>query len=270
MVKKLFKHELISYLHTLPIVYIVLFGIGLMGRFIRAFEDDSTTYVILNGSASAMLFIASFAAVVLTTVFCLIRFYKNLFSGEGYLTLTLPVSVESHLFVKTIGALIANVATALAIALAVCTFFAGDWLHEIIKALLYLFKYATMSYGTANMILYVGEILLLMLTMTLAQLLTFYMCICIGQSLRRGRIIAAIGIYYGLTLLTQGIGTALLIAQTFLEDSQFIIHLNRWIIQHKPTFVHLILCGIIVLGILWSGICFLISRAMMKKRLNLE
>ena len=270
MVKKLLKHELISYLHTLPIVYIVLFGISLMGRFIRAFENESVTYEMLNGSASAMLVIACFAATTLTTIFCLIRFYKNLFSGEGYLTLTLPVSVENHLFVKTLGAMIAYVATAFAVALAVCAFFAGDWIEEIIKALLYLYKYISMSYGTANMLLYVGEILLLMLAMILAQLSTFYMCICIGQSLRRGRIIAAVGIYYGLTLLMQGIGTALLIARTFLEDSQFIINLHRWIIQNKPAFVHLILCGIIVLGVLWSGICFLVSRAMIKKRLNLE
>ena len=40
----------------------------------------------------------SFATSLLTAI----RFYKNLFSDEGYLTLTLPVTRGQHLFSKTI------------------------------------------------------------------------------------------------------------------------------------------------------------------------
>lgn len=270
MVKKLFKHELISYLHTLPIVYIVLLGIGAMGRIIRAFENDSAAYTLLGGSAMAMLWIAIFAAVVLSTIFCLIRFYKNLFSGEGYLTLTLPVSVEQHLFVKTAGALLASIATAVVIALSVCIFFAGDWLGEIVKALLYMLQNGADAYGTFGVTMYMIEVLLILLVMTLAQFLTFYMCICLGQSLRRGRIIAAIGIYYGLTLLTQAIGTVGLILITVFEGSELIMSINSWIAYHTQSFIHLLFWGITLFGLIWCGVCFLISRAMMKRRLNLE
>ncbi len=270
MVKKLLKHELLSYLHTLPIVYIVVLGVGLMGRIARAFEADNIAYELLRNSADIMLMLASYAAMVLTTIFCLLRFYKNLFSGEGYLTLTLPVSVEQHLLVKTIGALIANVATALTIFASVCIFFAGDWFTEITKALLYLYKKGVATYGGADMAMYVLEILLTLLTLTLMQYMTFYVCICIGQTLRRGRIIAAIGIYYGLTQLTQIIGTIIVIIISVYGNVPLLIAITDLIRANIPTFVHLLLWGIIVMGMVWSGICFLVSRKTMKHKLNLR
>lgn len=270
MVKKLFKHELLAYLHTLPILYIVLLSIGLMGRIVRIFEEDSVSYELLGGSAFAALFIAIFAATVLTTIFCLLRFYKNLFTGEGYLTLTLPVSIESHLFVKTLGALVANVATALAIGITLCLFFAGDWLNEITKAILFIFKEATAACGTVNMIFYIIEALLALLVLTLMQYMTYYVCICLGQALRRGRIIAAIGIYYGLTILAQIISTVFLIAVSINEDSALLIALTNWIQGSPFSFIHCLLCTVIVLGAAWCAVCFFVSRAQMKRRLNLE
>ena len=126
MVKKLLKHECTYYMHILPIVYAVLLGVALMGRLIRIFENDSVAYGILNGFAITALYLASIAAMTLTLIFCIIRFFKNMFGGEGYLTLTLPVTPGQHLLSKLIGSVGAQFATVLTILTAVCLLLAGD------------------------------------------------------------------------------------------------------------------------------------------------
>ena len=143
MVKKLFKHELQYYLRTLLPMYIVLGGVALMGRFIEFFESADKAYSILRTSSVVMLGITCAAVLGLTLLFCVVRYYKNLFTGEGYLTMTLPVSPQAHILVKLAAGLLVNVVSFVAVVLAVCLFTVGPWLVELWKAAVYIYKAAS-------------------------------------------------------------------------------------------------------------------------------
>ena len=100
MVKKLFKHEFVYYLRSLLIYLPVVLVIGGLSRLMVCFESESGIYSLLLGSTLLMLYFGTLACVIITFILSIVRFYKNMFSAEGYLTLTLPVSKTTHLFVK--------------------------------------------------------------------------------------------------------------------------------------------------------------------------
>lgn len=270
MVKKLFKHELEYYLRSLLPVYMVLGGIALIGRIIEFFEADTTAYSILRGSSVTMLVIACVAALGMTILFSVIRFYKNLFTGEGYLTLTLPVTIPQHILVKLAAALVANVATLVAIVLAICLFTVGPWLVEIIKAVAYIYKDIAANFE-GNFGWYVVECIPLLLMLICAYTMLYYMCICIGQQAKKNRVIAAVGAYFGLYVITQIISTVVVIIVSISEViwliDDFLMSLTQ---QEVFGLIH---GGIWVLFVIAGGLAaiyYVVCKHIMSKRLNLE
>ena len=51
MVKKLYKYEFLALLRTLLPVYVALFGVALLSRFLQIFENKSVAYAIVFGSS---------------------------------------------------------------------------------------------------------------------------------------------------------------------------------------------------------------------------
>ena len=273
MVRKLFKHELKYYIRSLAPMYIVLAVVALLGRIVFFFEEESTAYEILQGSSIFMLVVACVAALFLCELFCLVRFYKNLFSGEGYLTMTLPATPTQHLLTKLLGAVIANLATLVAVILAVCLFTVGPWLVEICKAIAFLFKRVLEAEQepAKHVMLYLAEYGVVLLAALFTSLLIYYACICVGQLAKKNRIIAAIGTYFGLYVITQIAGTVLIavasvtdIMEKFgnwlsnLEDAQF----YAW----THGFFWIAIGCILLVG---AGF-FLISKLIISRKLNLE
>ena len=97
MVKKLMKFELASYMRSLLPFQLILLGIALLHRFVQLFENDGDAYWTFFSSSTAIIIIACIVTLVATVALCIARFYKNMFTGEGYLSFTLPVTVHQHI-----------------------------------------------------------------------------------------------------------------------------------------------------------------------------
>ena len=115
MVKKLFKHEILSYMRLWVPTQIILLAVAFFMRILLFFESDQAIFNIVFGSSVFVYVVACLASMGITFVFGIIRFYKNLFTHEGYLTFTLPVSARAHIFVKLITATLFGVFTDLVI-----------------------------------------------------------------------------------------------------------------------------------------------------------
>ena len=269
MVKKLFKHEIKYYIRSLTPVYIVLLGIAVMGRILECFEAQTTSYSILRGSSVFALVVGILATVGLTLAFAIIRYYKNMFSGEGYLTLTLPVTSGQHLFVKLGTALLAMLCSFVVSVLAVCVFTVGDWLRELVKAGVYIFRESFVPEFGVHLPFLIAEFIVAVICAVIAEILLYYMCISLGQLFRKNRVLAAVGVYFGLYMIFQVLATVVSIVMAiFLSDQ--IDAIERWIQMYTPIAAHIIL-GICLLGnIIASLIYLLISRYVLTKRLNLE
>ncbi len=269
MVKKLWKHELLSYVRLLLPVYVAVLGVALLNRVLQFFETDSIVYRISFGSSLVLCGLAAIVAGVLTTVFIIVRFYRHLFSGEGYLTFTLPVTPTQHLWVKLLCALVCQCLTVFVIFAAALLLGAGAVDTEAFKALAYLFR---MAYGEVGVhtVLFIIEFFVLLLSASVTEMLVYYFCIAVGQTFKKNRVLAAVGVYFLYTIVVQVISTVISIVFTvgaaFLPIDQWM----EWIERNLCMFIH----GFAGLGFAvsvgLSAVFFLLTRSILHKKLNLE
>lgn len=266
MVKKLFKHEIHALWRSMAPVWAILLGVSVLGRVIHLFEqEDSIIYNIVSGSSVFFYVVALIACLVCPFVFAVTRFYRNLFSGEGYLTFTLPVTTGQHLWVKLTVALATELVTLFAAALSVIVVTFGDLTVEIGKAIWYLFKLCVEKWG-AHLPMYIVEVVIGVIVLFAVETLLFYCCICVGQQAKKNRVLAAVGVYFGIYAVNQVIGTIFVIMATFIDWEPLVL----WALEHPFATVHIAFCGGILLYTLIGALYFVVSHWLMTKRLNLE
>lgn len=119
MFAKLLKYEWKASAGLLSILSLALLGVGLLMtvflHVITVWEDQipaelwGPIWVLLGGSILAV-----FAYLIGTRLILLIRFYKNKFTDEGYLTFTLPVTSHQILLSSLVNFLLWSVITTVA------------------------------------------------------------------------------------------------------------------------------------------------------------
>lgn len=270
MVGKLFKHEIKYYIRSLMFVEIILFAVALMTRIIQFLENDSIIYDIVFGSSVIMLVIITLAAIFLTVVMGVVRFYKNLFTHEGYLSFTLPVSPMQHLFVKLSTYMLFMVVTVLSIlvALSIATF--GDVLVELVKAGAFLFEYVGDRIGHLSLTMYAVEFILLLLVSVAQQMIIYYFCMSVGQLTGKNRIWLSLGVYFIIYIATQVFETILIVIYSILDSANALDGIIDYIGNHIEGCAHFGLWFMIVFYALVSGVYFLVSHRIISRKLNLE
>jgi hypothetical protein len=122
MLIKLIKHDLIATKHEFFGIYLGYLLLSIIAPFL--IQNGPEWLQVLSVFAVAGVLIA----IIVITLLAIIRlFQKRLYSHEGYLTWTLPVSTKLNLVSKVIVGVIWNVAS-----------FVVVWVGAIIAALIYL------------------------------------------------------------------------------------------------------------------------------------
>lgn len=275
MVKKLLKHEATYYSRTLFIYAIVLFVLALFTRLLMFFETDMVIYTLAQSSSFLLFGFAVFACYILATVISVFRFYKNLFTSEGYLSFALPVTTNQHIFAKLISATIYNLIVYILSVFAFLITISGDIYIELVDAGLYLLNFAQNQlpdiHLTLHLIFYIIEFVFLTITSTVFNLLLYYACIAIGQTAKKNRILLAVGVYFGYITITQMFRTVVSMAISILAaNTELIMNLTKYYIEHPFTSIHISLVFSIVGAIVMSVICYVITRVTISRKLNLE
>lgn len=269
MVKKLLKYEFISYLRTLMPMYVILLATGILNRLIQFFENDHFSYNILFTSSLVALLVSAIVCLVMTVVVGITRFYKNLYSAEGYLSFTLPVTADQHIFAKLSMLVIFSLIGVFAILSSLSIAMMGEVLVEVFKAIAYIFEKLYAQIGT-HLIFYIIEIAVLLLLSSVYMYLLYYGCITIGQTAKKNRILAAFGIYFIYYLITQALGTVIVIIGMFFGQTGVLEELARMMEQYPLPALHVIFSFSIVVYTALSVAYYFIIRHFMNKKLNLE
>lgn len=268
MVKKLFKHECFALGRVLWFVQGILLAAALSTRVIQFFEADHFAYDIVLVLAVIVLVVANAVNLMAPLVMGVVRYYKNLFTAEGYLSFTLPVTPAQHLFVKLSATLVFQLLAVCVSLVSVVIATAGEVLSEIGLAVQYLLNQLNIV-AEGHTVLFVIELIVLCVVAFLSQLLLYYGCISIGQLSRKNRVLAAVGVYFGYYVIVQIISTVFTIVMGIIGD-------NMEIADYVPTAreiiaaIHIGLCGLIVWTVIVSTVYFLISHTIMRRKLNLE
>ena len=104
MLSKLLKHEFRATGRVMLPIYAAVLALAVLANLsIRFIQNTGSTFLrILFGLLIAAFVVSIIAAVIMTLVMMITRFYRNLLKDEGYLMHTLPVSVHGLVWSKLI------------------------------------------------------------------------------------------------------------------------------------------------------------------------
>lgn len=268
MVKKLIKFEFIAWFRTMLPMLLILLGISGLTRIVQLFETETATYSIVNTSSIVALCISILVCSVMCVAVGVTRFYKNLFTNEGYLTLSLPVSYAGQIFAKLITAVAFTAITAVGIIVSINVATLGDVSHELCKAFGYLVK-KYFGYLGANGAFYVLEVIIMVIAIEAKSFLLLYACISIGQLAKKNRVLAAFGTFFAYYLICQILGTVFIIVSETVGTGLW-DWIDAFFCKHYYTAMHLLFCGIILFEVIMGAVYYLISYTVMRKKLNIE
>ena len=266
MVKKLIKYDFAAFAKVMLPVEAGVLLVALLYRIMQFFENESEAYAIFNGSMIVVLVVSFIAAMLISFIFSIVRFYKNFFTAEGYLSFTLPVTETSHIVSKLVVSLIFDIITVITILLSLCIATAGDVLVEVLKAAGYLFGKGYANIGV-NLPLFILEFILASLLSLIASHALVFLCISIGQTAKKHKILAAVGIYFIIYIIMQMAGTVVITVGALgglFEELSELFERSPMMMTHIAFFIA------IVIQILLFIIYFFVTRHMIKNKLNLE
>lgn len=212
MLKKLLKYDMKSMVHLLVPLSIAVVGTTIAGtaalRIMQTIDNTKNASWILT-SALALIFVSTILALLAFSVFSEIlimyRYYTHLFTDEGYLTFTLPVKTSSILNSKLINALIWSVYTVLVVFFCIFLYVIFGTAEEglinskIFTEIKNALELLTQTYSAWVILKYIVEIVVIFIISLLYGVLSIYLALTIGSIIaKKHKILAAIGIYYGL------------------------------------------------------------------------
>ena len=269
MVKKLFKHEFLSYARVMGLVYGILLTVAVATKLIYTFDSDTLAYQIIKVFTNLIYWGGVAFAIGFSFAMGIIRFYRNLFTAEGYLSFTLPVTAGQHIVVKAVTAVTMNAITLIVVALSFVIVMLGDALTEFCTG---MGVFLEQMYGQlgADGVFFTIEAVIALVVFSFTGILLYYGCISIGQMAKKNRILAAVGVYFAYYILTQIVSTIITVVIATTASSYEVMPLLNWIALHPMETIHIAFCVSIVLGVIFLLVEYLIIRYIMTKKLNLE
>lgn len=223
MLKKLLKYDwksvsgLLLILHGILLVYTLIGRIGiafglskygdtLTGSVVEAYGIVSGIYILIY-----VFFIM--AIMVVTGVYLAARFHKNLFSDEGYLTHTLPVSPAKIMWSKILVSWAWIVIDAVFVVASIMMLVLFKQTFEPFKNVVFeWFSILAGAYGMQNQVF----MILLILTV-LAQFFGCYTMLvlfsmCLGSLFKTHKILGAVVSFFGINIILSIVSTIIMFA----------------------------------------------------------
>ena len=262
MLGKLLKYDL-KWIYKLVIVFYALAFIFYL--FSRMFLSigDSLLWSILSKISSGIAISMLVSSIINTLMRSWVRFVRNIYKDEGYLTNTLPVSKRDIYLSKVLSSIIVMLTTTIVI---ITCLFICYYSKENIDILKKVLEMTASSYNTSviKLILTIGMIFFLELTFIL---LVGYTGIIIGHSSNNNKIVKSIIWAFGMYIFTQLITIGLIyIIGLFNKDIMNIITTN--IVSIKG--IKNILVGGIVMYIIYNIIYYFIGKCQLEKGINID
>ena len=273
MVGKMIKYDFQSFFRLIFPIQLIIIGLAGLNRIVQIFEAPNATYRTVFISSIVLLSIAGIVAAVMCYVVAIVRFYQGLYSNEGYLSHSLPLTAAQHIISKLIVSILFELGTFFAIFIAVNVATLGDVGLELYKAGWYLLK-ELFAQAHVHVVLYILEAVIFVILAQATSLLMMYFCISIGQLVNRKKILLAFGVLFGLYVMGRIFATILIIVGPVILQSEgvrmFLQDIGDWAAAHAFLAGHFVALLMILSQAVLGFVYFIISERIMTKRLNLS
>lgn len=222
--------------------------------------------------AGSIFILVAFAVISSFIVF--VRFYKNFFSDEGYLTHTLPVKSSTHMFSKTWSTLLWVIITLLAVVFFVFIYMLiGAAPHgslfdtEVLRDIGSFFQTLGATMTPSRLLIGIETVLMILTSIVFATFMIFT-AITIGAVVaKKHKILAAIGFYYLINMVVSVVTVLLFFIVIFASSGNLM--LAGSLFSHPEGVIHFSLLFFIVLYLALSAGGFALCNRLIKRRLNL-
>ncbi|MCI9217973.1 MAG: hypothetical protein HFG95_13125 [Dorea sp.] len=256
-------------IHVFMLSACVLIRVFLTGRlFAEGVDFNSQKYFL-----PLVLFFTLFTILISMMAFAThlviaIRFYKNLFSSEGYLSHTLPVTSGQHLLSKTISGSIWGIINMISLHIALFIVaatphvisFVSENKAEIMERLGF-----TGSRPSGSFLGFLLLYIVVCLIGTATNVILFYSAITIGQLISGHKILGAIAAYFVINT-TVSVAALIITAYTGLLGAS--MNLSTAVDSIKYLKDSLIMNGIF--SFIQTAVLYLVIYWIMKKKVNLD
>lgn len=280
MLGKLIKHDFLANARFLGPAYIVMLVIALFGRFFtwlatrKAIMDAvapafGNIIKLLSSLLTVAFVIAPFAILFAAAFFVIYRFYKNIFTDEGYLMNTLPTRPVNLVFSKLLNALIWMLIT---IVVAGLSWYLAvghleglrDVLNQIWDTIINLFlsnREAIHEQLGVPIWVFIVELVFFILCWFARFAISWFFAIAFGQLIAKNhKVLGAIGAYVGLAIVSNIFSTAYLGVLGKLIKN---VASNGLALQYT-------MMGNAVLFLIITALLYWATTSIMKNRLNLD
>lgn len=263
MLGKLIKHEFRAISKTLGILHIALVFITVIGMIAINFNSTNENLQMISSLTFVMYILILLAVAVAVTIYLVVRFYRNIFTDEGYLMNTLPVKpyelILSKLFVSFVWCLINGACTAFSIFL-LCL--SKSTLDDIVNVWNVMSDEFLVEAGI-SMSSFVPYIIIGCIVSVLYMFVMFYASIAIGQTFKNHKVLFSLGAYVVLYFLSQIVSTLALL------PFGFVTMVNADSFSFQTTILPMMLLSYLASFALLV-IYFVITNYIMNEKLNLE
>lgn len=275
MLRKLIRYDMKSLNRFLPLLHLFMLLASVMirffvtGRISPQVSDSQADFILV------LLFVLYFTSVTaLTTGTYLlagIRFYKNMFTDEGYLTKTLPITNGTHLLSKTIAGSIWAVVDMILIYLSVYIVVWTPYVQSLvssnkedIRAEFGLTgEYADLSLSTALAVL-----LLFSCFGAVSSIVMIYASVALGQLFSSHRVLGAVVSYFVISTVISVL--SLVVMALFGHETRLIVTASS--LEMDFNLISYMIEVMKITAVLMTGISavlYIMTYYIMNKKINL-
>lgn len=281
MLKKLIRHELAETWKIPVLIFAVgtILSLACALYFYLQPQPDPSIEVNLGSMTIYILYAFGIAAISLLIIIYLgVRFYKNMYTDEGYLMHTLPVRPWMHIAAKTItGSILSYLGSILTlftlypitfIALPKIAYMDPAEIEELLQILPAIF-----GESTAVIIFY---LIPYMLVSSISSVLVLYAAICLGQLFGKHKGFSSIVCYLGLNALISSLSALFMlpglagVTIVSAEQSANSATADGFLSLVLPSMLHTTFFMSFLANIVLAAAAFFLCNYLMKKCLNLD
>jgi hypothetical protein len=278
MFGKSIKHELRATRRSLLPLLIAMLAVSLFIGFLFLADGflftnaDTDSFAIFSSFFSAILILGltalGVAVAVVSFIMIIRRFYTSFFTDEGYLTFTLPVTVNQHIMSKFTVAFVWQVVSSVVALLCVALIGAGAllgygvadefWVEmkEAFSAISFLFDGMVDMYGVGNVTFGIVLAIAQMILNLVASIFMLYLAISLACMLaKRHRVLCGIACYFVINMVFSSL-TSLANSLAEIVDGDYAFYV--------------FMISTVVLTLIQILVSYIFTKWILTKKLNLD
>lgn len=276
MLKKLLKYDFKSVFKYWWIAAVTTtalsVGAGFCGEILNSEKELPAAALVISTLVIVLVALSLFAFLTLSQLLVYIRFYKNLFTDEGYLTFTLPVKRNHILNSKLLLGSATTLTTGLLVIIDVLTILCITFRKEIFNKVFFKDLFDNIEtiveeVGLFYITSYIFEGLLSIVLFVVISALFTFMCITIASIIaKKAKIVTAIALYYGASSLI-----------TFFTQMFFMFGIGsiaEWVFELSDETIKLVVFLILLMAVFFLGSIamafYTFQYRMLDRKLNLS